>query len=99
MTTTHQEDPRMIELPRRQTWMTEANCIGEDPTLFFPQRGGDWRTPLTICQPCTVQTPCLEWALDQGEKAGIYGGTSERERRRIRKTRRLADLKAERRTA
>lgn len=72
--------------------MTHAACQGEDPNLFFPSRGGDWDTPLAICQQCTVTDQCLEWALDQGEKAGIYGGTTERHRRRIRRTRRLAEL-------
>lgn len=85
----------MIELPPRPVWMQHAACRGEDPNLFFPRRGGDWDTPLAICRTCTVTDQCLQWALDHGEKAGIYGGTTERQRRRIRRDRRLAELDAE----
>jgi WhiB family redox-sensing transcriptional regulator len=68
-------------------WMDLAECAGVDPDLFFPERGGDSRSAKAICATCPVQPECLEYALANGELFGCWGGTSERERRRLRKQR------------
>jgi WhiB family redox-sensing transcriptional regulator len=58
-----------------------------DPDLFFPERGASTREAKAVCRGCEVRDECLEYALDQGEKFGIWGGLSERERRRVRRQR------------
>ena len=65
-----------------------GSCRGLDPELFHPERGGSTTDAKAVCGSCRVRVPCLEWALATRQPQGIWGGTSERERRRIR--RRLA---------
>ena len=71
-------------------WQLAANCLGVDPDLFFPERGASTKEAKAVCQGCVVREDCLEYALANGEKFGIWGGLSERERRRIRRQRALA---------
>ncbi len=71
-------------------WQLQANCLGVDPDLFFPERGASTREAKEVCRGCVVKDDCLEYALANGEKFGIWGGMSERERRRIRRARALA---------
>ncbi len=68
-------------------WHDRANCLGVDPDLFFPERGASTREAKEVCRGCEVRHDCLEFALQNGEKFGIWGGLSERERRRIRRQR------------
>ncbi len=72
-----------------RSWQDQANCLGVDPDLFFPERGASTREAKEVCRSCDVRVDCLEYALDNGEKFGIWGGLSERERRRIRRQRAL----------
>ena len=74
----------------RPGWQTRANCMGVDPDLFFPERGQSTREAKEVCRGCVVREDCLEYALANGEKFGIWGGMSERERRRLRRARALA---------
>lgn len=76
--------------PAELVWQERANCMGVDPDLFFPERGASTREAKEVCRGCVVQFDCLEYALANGEKFGIWGGMSERERRRIRRARALA---------
>ena len=69
------------------SWTEEANCKGADADLFFPERGASTRTAKAICRACTVQDECLEYAVENSEKFGIWGGLSERERRRVKRQR------------
>lgn len=75
--------PRQLE----ENWQDDANCLGVDPDLFFPERGASTREAKEVCRGCVVRVQCLEFALQNGEKFGIWGGLSERERRRIRRQR------------
>lgn len=75
--------------PYERSWQDDANCIGVDANLFFPARGESTREAKEVCAGCVVKAECLSYALANGEKYGIWGGTSERERRRIRAARRL----------
>ena len=68
-------------------WQDAANCLGVDPDLFFPERGASTREAKEVCKGCVVRGECLEYALANGEKFGIWGGLSERERRRLRRAR------------
>jgi WhiB family redox-sensing transcriptional regulator len=70
-----------------KNWQDEANCLGVDPDLFFPERGASTREAKEVCRGCVVRLDCLEFALVNGEKFGIWGGLSERERRRLRRQR------------
>ncbi len=72
------------------SWHDFANCLGVDPDLFFPERGASTKEAKEVCRGCVVREDCLEYALQNGEKFGIWGGMSERERRRIRRQRALA---------
>ena len=79
-----------VELGEDKSWQDLANCLGVDPDLFFPERGASTREAKEVCRGCVVRDDCLEYALANGEKFGIWGGMSERERRRIRRQRALA---------
>lgn len=68
-------------------WQEYANCLGVDPDLFFPERGASTREAKEVCRGCVVREECLEYAITHAEKFGIWGGLSERERRRIRRER------------
>jgi WhiB family redox-sensing transcriptional regulator len=70
-------------------WQDFANCRGEDPDLFFPERGASTRVAKQICRECTVRDECLEFAIVSSEKFGIWGAMSERERRKIRRERQI----------
>ena len=70
-------------------WQARANCMGVDPDLFFPERGSSTREAKEVCRGCVVREECLEYAVTYGEKFGIWGGLSERERRKIRRRRTL----------
>ena len=78
-----------------KSWQDFANCLGVDPDLFFPERGASTREAKEVCRGCVVREECLEYALANGEKFGIWGGLSERERRRIRRQRSSARRVAE----
>ncbi|HWC40278.1 MAG TPA: WhiB family transcriptional regulator [Acidimicrobiales bacterium] len=78
----------------RTGWQSQANCMGVDPDLFFPERGGSTREAKEVCRGCVVREDCLEYALANGEKFGIWGGMSERERRRVRRARALSARQA-----
>ncbi len=76
--------------PEDRSWQDYANCLGVDPDLFFPERGASTREAKEVCRGCVVRMQCLEYTLANGEKFGIWGGMSERERRRIRRQRAAA---------
>src|SRR6478735_3198813 len=85
--------------PAERRWQEQANCLGVDPDLFFPERGASTKEAKAVCRGCQVREDCLEYALANGEKFGIWGGLSERERRRIRRQRALARAAAAERSA
>ena len=66
-------------------WMLEARCLDADPEAFFPEKGGSTREAKRICAACPVREECLEYALENDERFGIWGGLSERERRRAKR--------------
>jgi WhiB family redox-sensing transcriptional regulator len=68
-------------------WQDYANCRGADADLFFPERGASTRKAKAICGACEVRREGLDFAIEMGEKFGIWGGLSERERRRVRRER------------
>lgn len=64
-------------------WYELAECRGAPQELFFPERGESTKPAKEMCTRCPVSVECLAWALDHREKFGVWGGTSERERRRM----------------
>jgi WhiB family transcriptional regulator, redox-sensing transcriptional regulator len=66
-------------------WQERALCSQTDPEAFFPEKGGSTREAKRICSRCEVKDQCLEYALGNDERFGIWGGLSERERRRIKR--------------
>ncbi len=66
-------------------WQVDALCAQTDPEAFFPEKGGSTRDAKPICTSCEVKSECLEYALQNDERFGIWGGLSERERRKLRK--------------
>jgi WhiB family redox-sensing transcriptional regulator len=71
-----------------ESWRLDALCAETDPEAFFPEKGGSTREAKRVCVGCDVRSECLEYALSNDERFGIWGGLSERERRRIRLARR-----------
>lgn len=75
----------------RPAWWPRAACLGRrDEIDFFPGRGHSTYAAKRVCAGCPVRVECLEYALETGIHHGIWGGLSERERRRIRRRRRAA---------
>jgi WhiB family redox-sensing transcriptional regulator len=68
-----------------QDWQERALCAQTDPEAFFPEKGGSTREAKRICLGCEVKDECLEYALAHDERFGIWGGLSERERRKLKK--------------
>lgn len=68
-------------------WMDSGDCASTDPELFFPEKGGTVRQPKRVCAGCPVKDECLEYALDNGETHGIWGGYTAMERRPMRRER------------
>lgn len=66
-------------------WQAFALCAQVDPEAFFPEKGGSTRDAKRICANCEVENQCLDYALRNDERFGIWGGLSERERRKLKK--------------
>jgi WhiB family redox-sensing transcriptional regulator len=66
-------------------WQERALCAQTDPEAFFPEKGGSTREAKKICEVCPVREQCLAYALEHDERFGIWGGLSERERRRLKR--------------
>ena len=66
-------------------WQERSLCAQTDPEAFFPEKGGSTREAKKVCVGCEVRAECLEYALANDERFGIWGGLSERERRKLKK--------------
>jgi WhiB family transcriptional regulator, redox-sensing transcriptional regulator len=69
-------------------WRELGACRGLEPEIFYPLTDEEAAQAKAVCAQCSVQTACLEFALVHREKEGIWGGATERERRRIIRQRR-----------
>lgn len=67
--------------------LNQALCAQTDPEIFFPEKGGSVRLAIDICNECEVRLECLEWALTNNEKYGIWGGMTAKDRERLKKQR------------
>ena len=73
-------------MPKLPEWIADAPCSQADPELFFPEAHesrANVALAKRVCASCPVRQECLEWALDSGEKFGIYGGLTSTQRRKV----------------
>ena len=77
----------LLELDQEppRDWQERGLCAQTDPEAFFPEKGGSTRDAKKVCGACMVKSECLEYALENDERFGIWGGLSERERRKLKK--------------
>lgn len=73
---------------KKMSWRSKAACRGLDPAVFYPPSDEEADEAKAICGVCPVREPCLEHALANREREGIWGGATERERRRLIRQRR-----------
>lgn len=64
-------------------WQERGSCYGVDPEVFFPPTEEDASEALSFCAGCAVKDICLAWAVQNGERYGVWGGTTEQQRRRL----------------
>ncbi len=64
-------------------WQESASCFGVDPDVFFPISEEEAGPALAFCGACRIREECLSWALKNGERYGVWGGTTEQQRRRL----------------
>jgi WhiB family transcriptional regulator, redox-sensing transcriptional regulator len=85
-------DPRAsllgFELP---DFYDDALCAQTDPDAFYPEKGGSTREAKAMCLRCDVREQCLTYALDNDERFGVWGGLTERERRKVKRDRRTPE--------
>lgn len=88
--TTRIARPHTPIIDRPETWRDQALCAEVDRDWFFPEKGDNWGSAKRICALCPVKAECLEDALENNEEWGIWGGTTDHERREIKARRREA---------
>jgi len=84
---------RTIELPaidapllEERPWAVYSACREAEPEIFFASTRADERAALAVCDACAVADQCLDFAIETRERFGVWGGTNERERRRMLKS-------------
>jgi len=77
--------PDFLNIIAPPEWTTDALCAQVDPELFYPESGAPNRDAKRVCGRCEVRAECLAYALANRERFGVWGGTTERERRRMRR--------------
>ncbi len=78
--------PDLVNTTTVPEWMTGGVCAQVDPELWFPEKGGSTREAKALCARCPVRPECLAYALAHDERFGVWGGASERARRRMRRS-------------
>jgi len=78
--------PDVLNITGPPAWMTGGLCAQVDPDLWFPEKGGSTREAKALCARCPVHPECLAYALAHDERFGVWGGASERDRRRMRRS-------------
>jgi WhiB family redox-sensing transcriptional regulator len=80
-------DVDVASLPTHPTppdfWQERAACFGVEPDVFFPISEEEAGPALAFCGACPIREECLSWALKNGERYGVWGGTTEQQRRRL----------------
>lgn len=76
-----------------EPWKAQGNCVGAPTRRFFPERGEPVRFAKEACRSCVVKDACFQYAMDNDIQHGIWGGTSERERKSIRRRQKMQLVK------
>lgn len=76
----------MIPIFNNQPWVADAICAGTDVEAFFPEKSGSSREAKIVCAACPVSSLCLNWAMETGERHGIYGGYTPKERKKYKRS-------------
>lgn len=90
----HPGSEKSTSLKRGTSWMDLARCRDVDPQVFFPGNGPGVEAARRYCAECVVRESCLEYALENHIQHGVWGGASERARRRMSRKRRAALARA-----
>jgi WhiB family redox-sensing transcriptional regulator len=69
--------------PQDLDWQDDGLCKESDPEAFFPEKGGSTKQAKAVCKRCPITEECLQYALENNERYGIWGGQSEHQRRQI----------------
>ena len=77
--------PDFVNIIAPPEWAADALCAQTDPELFFPEKGGATWEARRVCAGCPVRAECLDYALAHDERFGVWGGESERSRRRLKR--------------
>lgn len=83
MDDTFEFDILMAPILEERPWAVFAACKEEKSMKFFPQNREEEREALAICSICPVVEDCLQHALESNERFGVWGGTTERQRRKL----------------
>lgn len=78
----------MVVTVKQIVWRELGACKGLEPSIFYPEDEAEAEDAKAVCEQCAVRVACLEFALNAREKQGVWGGATERERRRIIRQRR-----------
>ncbi|MCI6575023.1 MAG: WhiB family transcriptional regulator [Actinomycetaceae bacterium] len=78
-----------VEGASDRSWMEDALCAQTDPDIFYPEKGGSTAPATSVCNNCLVRAQCLEYAIANDIRHGIWGGTSDNDRKRIARERRM----------
>ncbi|MDM4721131.1 WhiB family transcriptional regulator [Micromonospora sp. WMMA1363] len=82
----HNHTPNAADLlAAAEEWQERALCAQTDPEAFFPDKGQQPNAAKRICRRCDVETECLQYALEHDIRWGVWGGHSERERRKLKR--------------
>ncbi|MDO5024978.1 MAG: WhiB family transcriptional regulator [Trueperella sp.] len=73
-----------------RSWMEDALCAQTDPDIFYPEKGGSTAPATSICKNCSVRAECLEYAVSNDIRHGIWGGMSDNDRKRMARERKVA---------
>ncbi|MBM7824884.1 WhiB family redox-sensing transcriptional regulator [Arcanobacterium pluranimalium] len=72
------------------SWMEDALCAQTDPDIFYPEKGGSTAPATSVCNSCSVRAECLDYAVTNDIRHGIWGGTSDNDRKRMSRERKIA---------
>jgi WhiB family redox-sensing transcriptional regulator len=76
-------EPIGVNICAAEPWMADGLCAQVDPDCWFPEKGGSTAEAKRICLGCDIREQCLQYALDHDERFGVWGGYSERDRRKL----------------
>jgi WhiB family redox-sensing transcriptional regulator len=87
-----EEDPAEV---RPDSWKSRALCSQTDPEQFYPEKGASVRAAKDVCARCEVRADCLEYAIEKGDRFGVWGGMTYGERKGLVRTRAVVYAQAE----